>query len=32
NEAGGPDNISVILIKAPKEKPKSSIFSRLFRK
>jgi len=32
NEAGGPDNISVILIKAPTTTPKKGIFSRLFRK
>ncbi|GAV19774.1 PPM family protein phosphatase [Mariprofundus micogutta] len=33
NEAGGPDNISVILIKAPKEeKSTKGFFSRLFRK
>jgi len=32
NKAGGPDNISVILIKAVQKKPKGGLFSRLLRK
>jgi len=32
NKAGGPDNISVILIRAVREKPKGGLFSRLLRK
>ncbi len=32
NKAGGPDNISVILIRAVREAPKKGLFSRLLRK